>query len=153
MREVFKVTDKISKEFSNILNENNTMKSEIKDMAGDVKEKMIADVLNNKNRQVRMSLYKYDSFLPIIFRIIPEKPMDEDVLFSIREQLSLALNKCFGEVYETFDITNIDEDVHFVLNVPNNLEVDTLRSEVKKLADVVSDTEINVEFEYSVGEI
>lgn len=153
LREVFKVTDKISKEFSNILNENSSMKLEIKNMEGDVKEKMITDVLNNKNRPIRISLYKYDSFLPIIFRVIPEKAMSEIVLCSIKEQLYSALHKCFGETYETFDITNLDDGAHFVLNVPHDLETAALKNEIKKLADIVLEQKIDVKFEYHIGEI
>lgn len=151
MKEIFKVTDKISREFSKILDENNSMKLEIKNMIGDVKEKMITDVLNNKNRRIKMSLYKYDSFIPVIFRIIPEKQMDENVLQSIKEQLYSALRMYFDGMYETYDITNLDGDIHFVLNVPHSLKMIELKNEIKKLAEVVSKKEINVKFEYHIG--
>ena len=153
VKEIFKVTDKISKEFSKILDENSSMKLEINSMMGDVKEKMITDVLNNKNRQVKMSLYKYDSFIPVIFRIIAKSEMDENVLSSIKEQLYSALRRCFDGMYEAYDITGRAEDVHFILNVPHDLKVKSLKNEMEKLASLVSEKEMNVEFEYHIGEI
>lgn len=153
MKEIFRVTDKISKEFSKILDENSSMKLEIKNMMGDVKEKMITDVLNNKNRQVKMSLYKYDNFLPINFCIIPEKEMNENILISIEEQLYSALRKYFDGMYEAYEISNLDGNVNFVLNVPQSLNISTLENEIKKLAEIVSRNEINVKFEYRIGEI
>ena len=153
MKEIFKVTDKISKEFSKILNENSSMKLEINSMMGDVKEKMITDVLNNKSRQVKMSLYKYDSFIPVIFRIIPKTEMDENVLSSIKEQLYSALRRCFDGMYEAYDITGGGEGVHFVLNIPHDIKVKSLKGEIEKLASIVSEKEINIEFEYYMGAI
>lgn len=153
MKEIFKVTDKISKEFSKILNENSSMKIEINSMMGDVKEKMITDVLNNKNRQVKMSLYKYDSFIPVIFRIIPKTEMDENVLSSIKEQLYFALRRYFDGMYEAYDITGGGEGVHYVLNIPHDINVKSFKSEIEKLASIVSEKEINIEFEYYIGAI
>lgn len=153
MKEIFKVTDKISREFSKILEENSSMKQEIKSMMGDVKEKMITDVLNNKNRPVKMSLYKYDNFIPIIFRIIPEKQMNEKILLSIEEQLYSALRKYFDGMYETYDVTNVEGNVNFVLNVPQSLNIGALENEIKKLAEIVSRNEINVKFEYRIGQV
>ena len=152
MKDIFKVTDKISKEFSRIFDENTSMKQEIKSMIGDVKEKMIADVLNNKNRQVKMSLYKYDNFIPIVIRIIPQKQMDEKVLFAIEERLYSSLRKYFDGMYESYDITNRNGEVHFVLNVPSSLKKQDLEDEIKKLAEIVSNNEIDVEFAYHIGE-
>lgn len=153
MKEIFKVTDRISRGFSNIVMENKSMKLEIKNMVGDVKEKMITDVLNNKNRQVKMSLYKYDSFIPVIFRIIPKNQMDDKVLLSIKEQLYSALHKYFDGMYETYDITKPDEEACFVLNVPHNIEISALKNGIEKLSQIVSGEEINVRFEYLIGEI
>lgn len=153
MREIFKVTGKISEEFSKILEENTSMKSEIKNMMGDVKEKMITDVLNNRNRTVKMSLYKFDSFVPVVFRIIPEKDMKESIFLSIKEQLYSALRKYFDGMYEAYDITNLEEDVHFVLNVPEEHDASQIKNEINKLAEIVSRKEIDVSIEYHIGEV
>lgn len=153
MKEIFKVADRISAEFSKIFEENASMKSEMKNMMGDVKEKMITDVLNNKNRTVKMSLYKFDGFLPVVFCIYPVKEMKENIFLSIKEQLYSALHKYFDGMYETYDITNLEENIHFVLNVPEGIDAVQIKNEIDKLAEIILRKKIDVGFEYYIGEI
>ena len=129
------------------------MKLEMKDMISDVKEKMITDMINNKNRKVKMSLYKYDNFLPVIFRIIPVKPMSDENLTAIEEQLYPVIFKYFKTMYEIYDISNSNSGFHFVLNVPSNLKKYNLEDEIKKLAVIISGNGINVELAYYIGEM
>lgn len=153
MSEIFKVTDKISKEFSKILEENSSMNMEIKDMIGDVKEKMITDVINNKNSRAKMSLYRYDNFLPVVFYIIPTSQTDENVIDAIEERLYSLIHNYFHGKYETYDIKNMNGEFHFVLNVTQGINKTVLNSEIKKLSEVVLNNEIGVQLIYGMGDI
>lgn len=153
MREVFKVTDKISVEISKLIEENDNINREMRSMMSDVKEKMITDVINNKNRAVKMSLYQYDTFLPIAFRIVPSKEMNGNVFSAIEEKLYSLMHSYFEEKYETFDIKNFSGEVHIVLNVPRSLERSDIENEVNMLSELVTKNEIGVKFVYHIGKM
>lgn len=143
MSEIFKVTGKISKEFSKILEENSSMN----------KEKMITDVINNKNRQAKMSLYKYDSFLPVVFRIIPTAQTDESVMDAIEERLYSLIHNYFHGKYEAYDIKNLNGEFHFVLNVAQGVGKAAIGGEIKKLSEVVLKNKIGVRLVCDIGDI
>ena len=138
MSEIFKVTGKISKEFSKILEENSSMN----------KEKMITDVINNKNRQAKMSLYKYDNFLPVVFRIIPTAQTDESVMDAIEESLYSLIHNYFHGKYEAYDIKNLNGEFHFVLNVAQGVDKAAIGGEIKKLSEVVLKNKIGARLVY-----
>jgi AraC-like DNA-binding protein len=43
--------------------------------------------------------------------------------------------------------------VHFVLNVPHNLNIDVLENEIDQIAQIVSNNKIDVKIEYHIGQI
>ena len=152
IRDVFNITEKISAEFQSLLEDNNSMKVEMKSMAEDVREKMITDVINNKERKVQMTLYKYKCFLPAIFSIVSTTDIPDTELRIIEDNLYKALFDYFNGKYEIYDITGSKKGVHLVFNIPETLHKSELKKEIEKLADIILKNEIDVTLEYYIGD-